>query len=171
MKKADNFNPGNWLVENKITSQSRLNENQQENYLNSLLEKIFEEGIDSLSLEEKEYLDNVSKGTNSKTPNEYLQDLFKEWKNGEIEASSINDELFNKSLTTNGIPDPELLIRTSGEHRVSNFLLWQIAYSEFYFTDVLWPDFKKEDLFKAVLNYQSRERRFGLISDQISKDV
>jgi undecaprenyl diphosphate synthase len=92
-------------------------------------------------------------------------------KNGEIESSSINDELFNKSLTTNGIPDPELLIRTSGEHRVSNFLLWQIAYSEFYFTDVLWPDFKKEDLFKAVLNYQSRERRFGLISDQISKDV
>ena len=92
-------------------------------------------------------------------------------KNGEIEVSSINDELFNKSLTTNGIPDPELIIRTSGEHRVSNFLLWQIAYSEFYFTDVLWPDFKKEDLFKAVLNYQSRERRFGLISDQISKDV
>lgn len=92
-------------------------------------------------------------------------------KNGEIQASSIDDELFNSSLTTKGIPDPELLIRTSGEHRVSNFLLWQIAYSEFYFTDVLWPDFKKEDLFKAVLNYQSRERRFGLISDQISKDV
>ncbi len=92
-------------------------------------------------------------------------------KNGVIKSSSIDDSLFNKSLTTNGIPDPELLIRTSGEHRVSNFLLWQIAYSEFYFTDVLWPDFKKEDLFRAVLNYQSRERRFGLISDQISKDV
>jgi undecaprenyl diphosphate synthase len=92
-------------------------------------------------------------------------------KNGEIEVSSINDDFFNKSLTTKDIPDPELLIRTSGEHRVSNFLLWQIAYSEFYFTDVLWPDFKKEDLFQAVLNYQSRERRFGLISDQISKDV
>jgi len=90
-------------------------------------------------------------------------------KTGELVPSEINDELFSNSLTTNGIPDPELLIRTSGEHRLSNFLLWQAAYTEFYFTDVLWPDFKKEDLFKAVIDYQSRERRFGMVSDQIPK--
>jgi undecaprenyl diphosphate synthase len=79
----------------------------------------------------------------------------------------ISAESIEKYLTTNGIPDPELLIRTSGEHRVSNFLLWQIAYTEFHFTDVLWPDFKKEDFFKAVLDYQSRERRFGMLSEQL----
>jgi undecaprenyl diphosphate synthase len=90
---------------------------------------------------------------------------------GELDVDSINDDLINQFLTTNSIPDPELLIRTSGEQRISNFLLWQIAYSEFYFSEVLWPDFKREDLFKAVLNYQSRERRFGLVSEQISKDV
>lgn len=90
-------------------------------------------------------------------------------KNGEIDLDAIDDKMFDDTLTTAGIPDPELLIRTSGENRVSNFLLWQIAYSEFYFTDVLWPDFKKEDLYKAVLDYQSRERRFGLVSAQISK--
>jgi undecaprenyl diphosphate synthase len=90
-------------------------------------------------------------------------------KNGEIDLDAIDDKMFDDALTTAGIPDPELLIRTSGENRVSNFLLWQIAYSEFYFTDVLWPDFKKEDLYKAVVDYQSRERRFGLVSAQISK--
>lgn len=90
-------------------------------------------------------------------------------KSGELEPSQINDTIFSNALTTEGIPDPELIIRTSGEHRISNFLLWQIAYSEFYFTDVLWPDFKKEDLYKAVLDYQSRERRFGLVSAQITK--
>jgi undecaprenyl diphosphate synthase len=79
----------------------------------------------------------------------------------------VTAENIEKYLTTSGIPDPELLIRTSGEHRVSNFLLWQIAYSEFHFTDVLWPDFKREDFFKAVLDYQSRERRFGMLSEQI----
>lgn len=92
-------------------------------------------------------------------------------KNGEIDLDAIDDKMFDDALTTAGIPDPELLIRTSGENRVSNFLLWQIAYSEFYFTDVLWPDFKKEDLYKAVLDYQSRERRFGLVSAQISKEL
>lgn len=80
----------------------------------------------------------------------------------------ISADNIEKYLTTYGIPDPELLIRTSGEHRVSNFLLWQIAYTEFHFTDVLWPDFKKEDFFKAVLDYQSRERRFGMLSEQLT---
>ncbi len=87
---------------------------------------------------------------------------------GEIEPNLINDELVSSFLTTANYPDPELLIRTSGELRISNFLLWQIAYSEFHFTDVLWPDFKEEDLFKAVLDYQSRERRFGQTSEQLT---
>jgi undecaprenyl diphosphate synthase len=90
-------------------------------------------------------------------------------KSGEIDVNSINDEVFSNELTTAGIPDPELMIRTSGEHRVSNYLLWQIAYAEFHFTEVLWPDFKREDLYKAILDYQSRERRFGMVSAQIEK--
>ncbi len=79
----------------------------------------------------------------------------------------ITEEDFQQYLTTKSVPDPELLIRTSGEYRISNFLLWQIAYSELYFTDTLWPDFRKEDLEKAILDYQSRERRFGKTSEQI----
>ncbi|MFN5418508.1 MAG: isoprenyl transferase [Flavobacteriia bacterium] len=86
---------------------------------------------------------------------------------GKISAEDINDALISTYLTTKDIPDPELLIRTSGEHRISNFLLWQIAYTEFHFTEVLWPDFKDEDLYKAVLDYQSRERRFGQITEQL----
>jgi undecaprenyl diphosphate synthase len=86
----------------------------------------------------------------------------------EITTAQINEQLISQQLTTSGIPDPELLIRTSGECRISNFLLWQIAYTEFHFTEVLWPDFKKEDLYKAVLDYQSRERRFGMVSEQLT---
>ncbi len=85
-----------------------------------------------------------------------------------ISVKDINNELFNKFLTTAQIPDPELLIRTSGEYRISNFLLWQIAYSELYFTEILWPDFEKEDFYEAVYNFQNRERRFGKISEQIN---
>jgi undecaprenyl diphosphate synthase len=87
---------------------------------------------------------------------------------GKVNLDDINNQLFEKYLSTFGIPDPELLIRTSGEYRISNFLLWQIAYAELYFTDVLWPDFRKEDLFMAVLAFQERERRFGLTSEQIT---
>ncbi len=90
-------------------------------------------------------------------------------KAGEIIPADINDEVISAHLTTKDIPDPELLIRTSGEHRISNFLLWQIAYSELHFTPVLWPDFTRDDLFKAVLDYQNRERRFGMVSEQIQK--
>jgi undecaprenyl diphosphate synthase len=75
--------------------------------------------------------------------------------------------MFANYLSTVGIPDPELLIRTSGEYRISNFLLWQIAYSEFYFTPILWPDFRKENLFEAIGDFQRRERRFGKTSEQI----
>ncbi|HRO09372.1 MAG TPA: isoprenyl transferase [Saprospiraceae bacterium] len=84
-------------------------------------------------------------------------------------VDEIGTEEFSSYLTTNGIPDPELLIRTSGEQRISNFLLWQIAYSELYFTPVLWPDFKKEHFYSAIIDYQNRERRFGMTSEQILK--
>lgn len=90
---------------------------------------------------------------------------------GKISEHQITNELFESYLTTTGIPDPELLIRTSGEHRVSNFLLWQSAYTEFYFTEVLWPDFKKEHLYKAVYDYQNRERRFGMVSEQLKTNL
>tara|TARA_B100000242_G_scaffold107696_1_gene74793 strand:- start:352 stop:1065 length:714 start_codon:yes stop_codon:yes gene_type:complete len=80
---------------------------------------------------------------------------------GEIKPSEVNEELFNSELLTKGIKDPELLIRTSGEKRISNFLLWQLAYSEIYISDVLWPDFNKFEFFKAIIDYQSRSRRFG----------
>lgn len=81
--------------------------------------------------------------------------------------NKITEEQFQQYLSTKSVPDPELLIRTSGEYRISNFLLWQIAYSELYFTDTLWPDFRRADLEKAILDYQSRERRFGKTTEQI----
>ncbi len=84
-----------------------------------------------------------------------------------IDIDTINEATFQQYLTTKSVPDPELLIRTSGEHRISNFLLWQIAYTELYFTDTLWPDFRKSDLEKAILDYQQRERRFGKTTEQI----
>lgn len=86
---------------------------------------------------------------------------------GKINAENIDQELIDKYLNTSGIPDPELLIRTSGEQRISNFLLWQMAYTEFFITDTLWPDFRKEHLYKALIAYQERERRFGMTSEQI----
>jgi undecaprenyl diphosphate synthase len=89
-------------------------------------------------------------------------------KSGELDINQITHTTIDEHLSTRGIPNPELMIRTSGEHRISNFLLWELAYSEFYFTDKLWPDFNKEDLYEAVLNYQQRERRFGKTSEQIS---
>lgn len=85
-----------------------------------------------------------------------------------ISLADINEETFNAQLTTAKLPEPELMIRTSGEHRVSNFLLWQIAYTELYFTETLWPDFRREDLFEAIVDYQKRERRFGKISEQLN---
>jgi undecaprenyl diphosphate synthase len=87
-----------------------------------------------------------------------------------IKVDEITDELIASYLATKDIPDPELLIRTSGEHRISNFLLWQIAYTEFYFTDVHWPDFRREHFIEAILDYQGRERRFGKVSEQLLAD-
>jgi undecaprenyl diphosphate synthase len=87
---------------------------------------------------------------------------------GELDIADINEETFENNLYTNGMPNPELLIRTSGEYRISNYLLWQIAYAELYFTHKLWPDFRREDLFEAIIDYQKRERRFGMISEQLN---
>jgi undecaprenyl diphosphate synthase len=91
-------------------------------------------------------------------------------KSGELDPDQINKEIFETHLQTNTIPNPELLIRTSGEHRISNFLLWQIAYSELYFTPTLWPDFRKNDLYEAIIDFQNRERRFGKTSEQLKTE-
>jgi len=88
-------------------------------------------------------------------------------KNNIISTNSIDESIFNNHLYTQDLPDVDLVIRTSGEHRISNFLLWQIAYAEFYFTDVLWPDFSEDNLYEAIISYQKRERRFGKTSEQI----
>jgi undecaprenyl diphosphate synthase len=94
--------------------------------------------------------------------------LAQEIEQGKLKASEINEQLFENYLQTSGIPDPELLIRTSGELRVSNFLLWQIAYTEMYITPTLWPDFRKDHLYEAIWAYQQRERRFGKTSEQLN---
>jgi undecaprenyl diphosphate synthase len=88
-------------------------------------------------------------------------------KKGTLNPDSITEEDFEKYLTTYEIPDPELMIRTSGELRISNFLLWQVAYAELYFTEVLWPDFGKDDFYNAIIDFQKRERRFGKTSEQV----
>ena len=90
-------------------------------------------------------------------------------KDGNLEPEMLNEQLFSSFLSTADMPDPELLIRTSGELRISNFLLWQLAYAELYFTDLLWPDFRKEHLIEAIQAYQSRERRFGKTSEQLTQ--
>ena len=88
---------------------------------------------------------------------------------GQLKANEINEATVAEHLSTAGMPDPELLIRTSGEQRISNFLLWQLAYTELYITELLWPDFRKEKLYEAIISYQNRERRFGRTSEQIIK--
>lgn len=98
---------------------------------------------------------------------EATKKIASEISSGKMDVNAVNAELFSKYLCTAAYPDPELLIRTSGEQRVSNYLLWQLAYAEFYFTEVLWPDFDREELYKAIVTYQGRERRFGKTSAQI----
>jgi len=98
---------------------------------------------------------------------EAVKNISKEVSKGNIELESINEELFSSYLSTKNIPDPELVIRTSGEKRISNFLLWQISYAEFYFTEKLWPDFGKDDFINAIFEFQNRERRFGKTGEQV----
>jgi undecaprenyl diphosphate synthase len=109
----------------------------------------------ALSYGSREELINVVKNISNKV------------KNNIISIDSIDESIINQHLYTHDLPEVDLLIRTSGEHRISNFLLWQIAYAELYFTDVLWPDFKQDDLYEAIISYQKRERRFGKTSEQI----
>jgi undecaprenyl diphosphate synthase len=96
-----------------------------------------------------------------------IKHLAKAVESKKIDPEEINESIFSKNLMTKDIPDPDLVIRTSGEFRVSNFLLWQIAYSEFYISDVLWPDFRRDHLYEAIRSFQKRERRFGKVSEQI----
>ena len=91
-------------------------------------------------------------------------------KAGELELEQIDQEILQKHLVTSGFPDPELMIRTSGEHRISNFLLYQLAYAELYFTNVRWPDFRKENLYEAIVDYQGRQRRYGKTGEQIEEE-
>jgi len=97
-----------------------------------------------------------------------VQGILSDFQKGKIKLEEVNLQRFSQYLWTRGIPDPDLLIRTSGEFRISNFLLWQIAYTELYVTETLWPDFDRKELLKAIAAYQSRERRFGLISEQLN---
>lgn len=96
-----------------------------------------------------------------------IKNISSKVKNNIISTDAIDESIINQHLYTQNLPDVDLLIRTSGEHRISNFLLWQIAYAELYFTDVLWPDFTEQDLYEAIISYQKRERRFGKTSEQI----
>ena len=98
-----------------------------------------------------------------------VKSIAQKYKDGEIGLDDIDDDMIHSHLYTAGIPDPELMIRTSGEIRISNFLLWQLAYSELHFTPVFWPDFKKDDFYRAVYEYQTRERRFGLVGEQLKE--
>lgn len=96
-----------------------------------------------------------------------VKQIAEQIENKKLRASEITEDIINANLNTADMPEPELMIRTSGEHRISNFLLWQLAYSELYFTDKLWPDFRKNDLYEAIVDYQNRERRFGKTSEQL----
>jgi undecaprenyl diphosphate synthase len=98
-----------------------------------------------------------------------IKQIALEVKAGNVLPDEINESLFESHLSTAAMPHPELMIRTSGEHRISNFLLWQLAYAEFYFTDVMWPDFRREDFYKAIISYQQRERRFGKTGEQVKQ--
>ncbi len=98
-----------------------------------------------------------------------IKNISKKVVNNQLNIEEINEKIINNHLYTFSLPDVDFMIRTSGEKRISNFLLWQIAYAELYFTDTLWPDFRKENLFNAILEYQNRERRFGKTSEQIEK--
>lgn len=99
-----------------------------------------------------------------------MKDIISDLEEGKIKDEDVNESLIPQYLATKGIPDPDILIRTGGELRISNFLLWQIAYSELYFTDELWPDFNEDSLYKAVLDFQNRERRFGKTSEQVASN-
>lgn len=184
------FSVENWLrPKEEVKALTRL----LEDYLRSELEELKTNGIrlnaigdiEALSEEVRRVLRNtmaqtahnrqmtlslaLSYGSRDEILNA-VRALLKDCAAGELDGREITKEVFSRYLYTAGLPDPDLLIRTSGEYRLSNFLMWQMAYTELYFTEVLWPDFSKEHLIEAIADYQRRERRFGLTSEQVKKD-
>jgi len=129
--------------------------------------KMLNESFDKTKLNDKINLTLALSYSSKQEITDAARSLAEDVKNGVLSAEDITEEKFEEKLNTNNLPDPELLIRTSGELRISNFLLWQLAYSEFYFTEELWPDFNKESFIKAILHFQNRERRFGKTSEQL----
>ena len=184
------FSVENWQ---RPKSEVRALTSLLETYLTSELAEMKETGIRLVAIGDTEKLPNTVRGALSRAIEgtaensgmvlnlalsyggrdeiiRAVQGILRDTRSIDIDENSITKNLFMQYLYTANIPDPDLLIRTSGETRLSNFLLWQLAYTELYFTDVLWPDFSKDDLLNAIVDYQRRERRFGLISDQLSKD-
>ena len=181
------FSTENWLrPSGEVKALMRL----LEEYLRSEIQEMLENGIRLTTIGDTEALKKpmktILKETIAKTAHNHdmtlnlalnyggrdeivgaVQDLLNDIRRGTLAEQDVTKDLFSRYLDTAGLPDPDLLIRTSGEYRISNFLLWQSAYTEFYFTDVLWPDFNRDELFRAITEYQRRERRFGLTSDQI----
>ena len=153
------------LQENNIQLQSIGNLSKMPNSILKELNEVIEKTKNNtrmtltlaLSYGSREELINVVKNISDKV------------KNNIISIDTIDESIINQHLYTHNLPDVDLLIRTSGEHRISNFLLWQIAYAELFFTDVLWPDFTEENLYEAIISYQKRERRFGKTSEQIKQ--
>ena len=181
------FSTENWLrPSGEVKALMRL----LEEYLRSEIQEMLENGIRLTTIGDTEALKKpmktILKETIAKTAHNddmilnlalnyggrdeivgAVQDLLNDIRRGTLADQEVTKDLFSRYLDTAGLPDPDLLIRTSGEYRISNFLLWQSAYTEFYYTDVLWPDFNRDELFRAITEYQRRERRFGLTSDQI----
>jgi len=151
------------LNKNNIRFETIGNLSRMPKKIVNYLEKVKEETKDNSKLTLTLAL---SYGSRSEIVN-VVRELSDKVKNNIISSKNIDESVINDHLYTHNLPDVDLLIRTSGEKRISNFLLWQIAYSELYFTKKLWPDFRKKDLYKAIISYQSRERRFGKTSDQI----
>ncbi|WP_428223603.1 isoprenyl transferase [Flavobacterium sp.] len=156
-KELDTFNKNNIRL-NSIGNLNRLPDSVRKELLN-VIEKTKDNTRMTLTLA-------LSYGSREEILNA-VKNLADKVKNNIISTDSIDESIFNEHLYTHNLPDVDLVIRTSGEHRISNFLLWQIAYAEFYFTEVLWPDFSEENLYEALLSYQNRERRFGKTSEQI----
>ena len=181
------FSTENWLrPSGEVKALMRL----LEEYLRSEIQEMLENGIRLTTIGDTEALKKpmktILRETIAKTAHNHdmilnlalnyggrdeivgaVHDLLNDIRRGTLADQDVTKDLFSRYLDTAGLPDPDLLIRTSGEYRISNFLLWQSAYTEFYFTDVLWPDFNRDELFRAITEYQRRERRFGLTSDQI----
>ena len=151
------------LNKNNIKFETIGNLSRLPKKIGNYLEKVKEETKDNSKLTLTLAL---SYGSRSEIVN-VVRELSDKVKNNIISSKNIDETVINDHLYTRNLPDVDLLIRTSGEKRISNFLLWQIAYSELYFTKKLWPDFRKKDLYKAIISYQSRERRFGKTSEQI----